>query len=178
VHSTQLSLIAPVKTKPSNVPVFLIYAGIIHAIGLALLLPIVITLPGPGGRSATESAAINVEIVPSGSMAGTTATAPAQDEDQTSALPREESSEEDAAVKPEAEEPAETASPVKEKAKAGAAAATAKASPETAKKPAAARSRTAKRSVRRPAKLDSKIVPFGGALTGLFAPGAPASNRR
>jgi hypothetical protein len=28
-----------VRKKPSNVPVFLIYAGVIHAIGLALLLP-------------------------------------------------------------------------------------------------------------------------------------------
>jgi len=29
------------------VPLFLLYAGILHAIGLALLLPMLITLPGP-----------------------------------------------------------------------------------------------------------------------------------
>jgi len=28
-------------------PLFLLYAGILHAIGLALLLPMLITLPGP-----------------------------------------------------------------------------------------------------------------------------------
>ena len=35
------------KKKRSDVPLFLLYAGIIHAIGLALLLPMLITLPGP-----------------------------------------------------------------------------------------------------------------------------------
>jgi hypothetical protein len=45
------------------VPVFLIYAGIIHAIGLALLLPIVVTLPGPGGEIAPEASAIDVQII-------------------------------------------------------------------------------------------------------------------
>ena len=45
----QHSVFAAVKKKTSNVPVFLIYAGIIHAIGLALLMPMLITLPGPGG---------------------------------------------------------------------------------------------------------------------------------
>ena len=45
-------------------PVFLIYAGIVHAIGLALLLPMLITLPGPGGGHAPDAAAIDVEIIP------------------------------------------------------------------------------------------------------------------
>jgi hypothetical protein len=49
VHSTQLLLFAAVTKKQSNVPVFLIYAGLIHAMGLALLLPMLLTLPGPGG---------------------------------------------------------------------------------------------------------------------------------
>jgi hypothetical protein len=35
------------KKKRSDVPLFLLYAGILHAIGLALLLPMLITLPGP-----------------------------------------------------------------------------------------------------------------------------------
>jgi uncharacterized membrane protein len=54
VYSPQLSLSAAVKTKQPNVPVFLIYAGIIHAIGLALLLPMLVTLPGPDGEIAPE----------------------------------------------------------------------------------------------------------------------------
>lgn len=33
-------------------PVFLLYAGIIHAIALALLLPMIVTLPGPGAETA------------------------------------------------------------------------------------------------------------------------------
>ena len=50
--------------KQSTVPVFLIYTGIIHAIGLALLLPMLITLPRPGSGSAPKTAAVDVEIVP------------------------------------------------------------------------------------------------------------------
>ena len=45
-----------VTKRQSDVPVFLLYAGILHAIGLALLLPMLITLPGPVGESATQSA--------------------------------------------------------------------------------------------------------------------------
>ena len=37
-------------------PVFLLYAGILHAIGLALLLPMLITLPGPAGEPAPAPA--------------------------------------------------------------------------------------------------------------------------
>jgi hypothetical protein len=52
------------------VPVFLLYAGILHAIGLALLLPMLITLPGPGGKPAPrpapapEIAPIDVIVLP------------------------------------------------------------------------------------------------------------------
>ena len=59
------------KKKRSDVPVFLLYAGILHAIGLALLLPMLITLPGPvdtPGRSpappAPEIAPIAVIVLP------------------------------------------------------------------------------------------------------------------
>jgi type VI secretion system secreted protein VgrG len=47
------------------VPVFLLYAGILHAIGLALLLPMPITLPGPAGEPAPAPApAPTPEIAP------------------------------------------------------------------------------------------------------------------
>ena len=51
-------------------PVFLLYAGILHAIGLALLLPMLITLPGPAGEPAPapaptrEIAPIDVIVLP------------------------------------------------------------------------------------------------------------------
>jgi hypothetical protein len=48
-------LLAVTKTR-SDVPVFLLYAGIIHAIALALLLPMIVTLPGPGGETAPARA--------------------------------------------------------------------------------------------------------------------------
>jgi hypothetical protein len=180
-----------VKKKTSNVPVFLIYAGIIHAIGLALLMPMLITLPGPGSLGELQPAAIDVEIIP-----GSPVQARIEgNSEETSALPSAApSAEQDGAVEPEAgggavanvspdaeaavdEKPADTASPVKEGAKPKDAA-PAKAAPRAAKKPAVKRSRTAKSTVRRPAKTDAKIAPFNGALTGLFSPGAPANNRK
>lgn len=85
MHPTQLSLATPVKNKRPNVPVFLIYAGIIHAIGLALLLPIVVTLPGPGGEVAPELSVIDIQIVPAAPLAAKTES----DSEQTSALPAE-----------------------------------------------------------------------------------------
>lgn len=59
------------KTR-SDVPVFLLYAGIIHAIALALLLPMIVTLPGPGVEtapapapaSAPEIAPVDVVVLP------------------------------------------------------------------------------------------------------------------
>ena len=44
-------------------PVFLLYAGILHAIGLALLLPMMITLPGPADEP-TPALAPTPEIAP------------------------------------------------------------------------------------------------------------------
>jgi hypothetical protein len=52
-----------VKKRRSDVPVFLLYAGILHAIGLALLLPMLITLPGPAGEP-TPAPAPTREIAP------------------------------------------------------------------------------------------------------------------
>ena len=83
MQSPQLSRVAAVKKKRPNVPVFLIYAGIIHAIGLALLLPIMITLPGPGSETAPEISVIDIEVVPATSAALTIG----DDDDQTAALP-------------------------------------------------------------------------------------------
>jgi hypothetical protein len=175
-----------VKKKTSNVPVFLIYAGVIHAIGLALLMPMLITLPGRGSLSGPEPAAINVEIVPASPVDSKIE----GNSEETAALPpTAPSAEQGDAIEPAGgaavanvspdkldEKPA-TASPVKEEAKPKDAA-PAKAAPRATKKPAVKRSRTAKSIVRRPAKTDTKIAPFNGALTGLFSPGAPANNRR
>lgn len=44
-------------------PVFLLFAGIIHAIGLALLLPMLITLPGPEGESAPAPEIPSVDVI-------------------------------------------------------------------------------------------------------------------
>ena len=180
------------KKKTSNVPVFLIYAGVIHAIGLALLMPMLITLPGPGSSSGPQPAAIDVEIIPGspvqakieGSSEETAAlpssAAPAAEQDD--AVEPENGGGDVANVSPDAEpapdeKPADTVSPVEEKAKSKDAA-PAKAAPRAAKKPAVKRGRTAKSTARRPAKADAKIAPFNGALSGLFSPGAPANNRK
>jgi len=188
VYSPQLSLSAAVKTKQPNVPVFLIYAGIIHAIGLALLLPMLVTLPGPDGEIAPETSVIAVEIIPAPPRAAIIV----QDGEQTSALPSaphaaadaaveaEEAAEPVEAVTPEAEpegvgddpappqdEPEEAAAQPETKADAAKSAKPARA----ARKPVAARSRSAKPAVRRSAKTQAKIAPFNGALSGLFSPG-------
>ena len=175
------------KKKASNVPVFLIYAGIVHAIGLAMLLPMLITLPGPGGEPEPEAAAIDVEILPSSLPDAEIV----PDSEQTAALPAADPVEDKAAdesdgeavanVSPEAEPDSKAApevksateSPAKDEVKAKAAAPA-----KAAKKPVAQRSRTAKPAVRRTAKTKTKILPFNGALSGLFSPGAPANKRR
>jgi hypothetical protein len=175
-----------VKKKTSNVPVFLIYAGIIHAIGLALLMPMLITLPGPVSLGGRQPAAIDVEIVPATPIAAK----PAPDSEETAALPpAAPSAEQDEAIEPaggaavanvspdKVDEKPDTITPVKGEAKPKDAT-PAKAAPRAAKKPAVKRNRTVRSTVRRPAKTDAKIAPFNGALTGLFTPGAPANNRR
>ena len=64
-----------IDLKRITIPVFLIYAGVIHAIGLALLLPMIVTLPGPGSMIAPKSAPVAVELDAEA------------DPDQTAALP-------------------------------------------------------------------------------------------
>jgi hypothetical protein len=182
VQFPQLSLCAAVKKKQLNVPVFLIYAGIIHAIGLALLLPIMITLPG-GSKTAPETSVIDIEVVPANSAAAIIG----HDDEETAALPAAAAapgdgakSEEDAGavaiVAPEAQAPeADAVAAAKDDAAAEAAKPARPAAHAPAKK-TAARSHTARPSVRR-AKASTKIAPFNG-LSGLFAPGAPANKRR
>ena len=182
--------------RQSTAPVFLIYAGIIHAIGLALLMPMLITWPGPGSGGAPKTAAVDVEIVPAYPFAAKVE----QDADQTSALsaappsaakdapveapPEAEGPEAGAEqeadapsavanVSPEARPEGDSTPPPKEKAEA---AKPAKAG--AARKPTAQRRTTAKPAVRRSAKTQFKITPFNGALSGLFSPGAPANRRR
>lgn len=53
-----------IKLKQINLPVFLIGAGIVHLVGLAALLPMLITLPGPGGETEPKAVAVDVEIIP------------------------------------------------------------------------------------------------------------------
>jgi hypothetical protein len=186
-----------VKKKPSDVPVFLIYAGIIHAIGLALLLPMIVTLPGPGGTNAPDTSIVDVQIIPEPSAASNLAA----DDEPTAAIAsgpgssgKDQAAESGAAVAnvaPEAEAGGEQeAPPSVERKEAEPAPAPAEEKPKadgtrpgkpalnTVKKPAASGVRTARPSVRSPAKSQLKIAPFNGALTGLFAPGAPASTRR
>jgi hypothetical protein len=187
VHSTQHLLFAALRKKPSNVPVFLIYAGVIHAIGLALLLPMLITLPGPGRETATKPAAIDVEIIPTSPLAG----AIESKGEQTSALPANATgadaelspsreAETTDPVDPEADpDKDENTSPQGEPEKADIAApeeAKASAAKQAAKK-AAAKRKSVRAVPRRPAKKDAKIAPFNGALSGLFSPGAPAKRR-
>lgn len=179
-----------IDLKRITVPVFLIYAGIIHAIGLALLMPMIVTLPGPGSLIAPKPAPAAAELDPAEA-----------DTDQTSALSAPPRPVEDAAPKgapaagaapkPDApgdvanvsppaqpeghdkaavKEKAEAAPEAKDKAKADAAKPV-----KSVKKPVAHRG--ARPSVRRLARKDTKIAPFGGGMSGLFTPGAPAKRR-
>jgi hypothetical protein len=101
----QLSLSAAVKKKPSDVPVFVIYAGIIHAIALALFLPMLISLPGPRAvpppARPAKISAVDVVVLPAPE------TLVDIGPDQTSSLPSPAGAGEGAArtASPEAAEP-------------------------------------------------------------------------
>jgi hypothetical protein len=174
-----------IDLKRITVPVFLVYAGIIHAIGLALLLPTLITLPGPGSMITPKGAPVDVEP-----------DAAERDRDVTSALSAPPRSVHEAAtdaalpVEPDTapDAPGNIANllpPTSEEemeadeimARAPHASGKAKANnakpATTVRKPVAQRRPTARRS----AKRDVKIAPFGGGMSGLFTPGAPAKRR-
>ena len=183
--------------KRITIPVFLIYAGVIHAIGLALLLPMIVTLPGPGSMITPKGAPVAVELERAEA-----------ERDETSALsspPKQlqadaahEAPPEPVAPAPEADAEPDTpgalantnptAEPQGKQEKASASekpviaaprakdkAKSSNANPKSVKKPVAQRS--AKPSVRRSAKRDTKIAPFAGGMSGLFTPDAPSKQR-
>ena len=176
-----------IDLKRITIPVFLIYAGVIHVIGLALLLPMIVTLPGPGSMIAPKGAPVAVELDAEA------------DPDQTAALPAPAKPVEDKAPLQAAPEP--VAPGPKADAKPDIPAALANASPtvqpakpvlaapqpKSQAKPTAANSgkavkktvvrRSTKPTVRHSANKDTKIAPFAGGMSGLFTPGAPSKQR-
>ena len=177
-----------IDLKRITIPVFLIYAGVIHAIGLALLLPLIVTLPGPGSMIAPKGTPVAVELDAEA------------DPDQTAALPAPAKPVEDKAPPQAAPEPA--APEPKADAKPDSPAALANASPDgaagearpcgaSAQKPGQAQRRqpgkavkkntvvrrSTKPAVRHSANKDTKIAPFAGGMSGLFTPGAPSKPR-
>jgi hypothetical protein len=170
-----------IRLDKINLPVFAIGAGVIHAIGLAVLLPLLITLPAPGSDIDPHAVAIDVDIVP--------ASPPSPkvdgDVDQTSALPAstEPGEAPDAGPETSPTMPAEgqESTPAKEEPAANAAPATkpmarpAKLTRAPAKKPRVAGVKPAKTPIRRPAKTPSKgIAPFKGSWSALLG-GPPPS---
>jgi len=53
-----------IKLKQINLPIFLLGAGLVHLVGLAALLPMLITLPGPGGEIEPKAVVVDVDLVP------------------------------------------------------------------------------------------------------------------
>lgn len=174
-----------IDLKRITVPVFLVYAGIIHAIGLALLMPMLITLPGPGSM-----------ITPKGAPFDAEPDAAERDRDVTSALsapPRSVREAATDAVQPVEPDTAQDAPgnianllpPISEDDKAAeeikppTPQVDTKAKANTAKPATSVRKPVAQRrpAARRSAKRDVKIAPFGGGMSGLFTPGAPAKRR-
>ncbi len=177
-----------IDLKRITVPVFLIYAGVIHVIGLALLLPMIVTLPGPGSL-----------IVPKGTPVAVDLDAAEADPDQTAALsaspePVEDNARLQAAPEPGAPQPKADAKPDIPAVIANASPTAppgkpvlAAPRPKSQAKPTAANpgkavkkpvvQRSTKPIVRRSAKKDTKIAPFSGNMSGLFTPGAPAKRK-
>jgi hypothetical protein len=186
VHRGNFSLIAAViDLKRITVPVFLIYAGVIHVIGLALLLPMIVTLPGPGSMIAPKGAPVTVELDAEADPDLTAALPPAEpDEDKAplQAAP-EPAAPEKADAKPVIPGALADASPMAQPAKPVLAAP----QPKSQAKPAAASSgkavkktvvrRSTRPTVRHSASKDTNIAPFAGGMSGLFTPGAPAKRK-
>lgn len=177
-----------IDLKRITIPVFLVYAGIIHAIGLTLLLPMIVTLPGPGAMIAPEAGSASVE----------SDAAALRDRDVTSALsapkPPQKDAGSDASSPPEPDiaagapgnianllPPSTATERDRASSQANVAALPGKAKAVNAKpvksgkKPVAHRS--GRPSARRASKKDTKIAPFGGGMSGLFSPGAPPKRR-
>jgi hypothetical protein len=173
-----------IDIKRITIPVFLIYAGIIHAIGLALLLPMIVTLPGPGSliAPAANPAAGEIDPAEQDREATSALSAPPEPAQQGAAIestppPVQPDAKADApdnianllppATKAGPAEPVETKAPAPQPKASVKADAAKRAS--TSIKPAR---QTAKPYARRFAKKNTKIAPFGGGMSGLFTPGS------
>jgi hypothetical protein len=177
-----------IDLKRITIPVFLIYAGVIHVIGLALLLPMIVTLPGPGSMIAPKGTPIAVDLDaaeadPDQTAALSAPAEPVEDKAALQAAPEPVAPAPKADAKPDVPRTLANASPTAQpeqpvvaapqgKAQARPAAAN---SSKSVKKPVVQRS--AKPAVRRSAKKDTKIAPFSGSMSGLFTPGAPAKRK-
>jgi hypothetical protein len=173
-----------IDIKRITIPVFLIYAGIIHAIGLALLLPMIVTLPGPGSLITPNQAPATAEMDaveqdrevtsalapppprPAQTQAATEAVPPPQESDAKVDAPGNIANLLPPTTAP-TPQPVETKAPAPQ-AKSEPKTEDAKHAP-TAKKPTG---QYVKPSARRSAKKNTKIAPFSGAMSGLFTPGS------
>jgi hypothetical protein len=176
-----------IDLKRITVPVFLIYAGVIHVIGLALLLPMIVTLPGPGSLILPKGTPVAVDLAaeadPDQTAALSASPEPVEDNARLQAVPEPGAPQPKAEAKPDVPAVIANASPTAPPGKPVLAApqpksrakATAANPGKAVKKPVVQRS--TKSIVRRSAKKDTKIAPFSGNMSGLFTPGAPAKRK-
>jgi hypothetical protein len=179
-----------INLKRITIPVFLIYAGVIHVIGLALLLPMIVTLPGPGSMITPTSTPVAVDLDadeadPNQTAALSAPSKPVEDNAAFQAAPAPEpvAAEPKAEAKPDIPGALANASPTAQPEKPVVAAPQFKSQAKPAtdnsgkavKKPVSQRS--TKPTIRRSAKKDTKIAPFSGNMSGLFTPGAPARRK-
>ena len=79
-----------IRPDRPKLPYFALGAGVVHAIGLAILLPLLITLPGPGGDKAPRPVNIEVDVGspdPPRPIVPDVSTRRAASDEATSALP-------------------------------------------------------------------------------------------
>jgi len=177
-----------IDLKRITIPVFLIYAGVIHAIGLALLLPLIVTLPGPGSMIAPKVTPVAVELdaeaEPDQTAALPAPAKPAESRAPLQAPPEPLAPEPKADAKPDIPAALANASPTAQPKKPVLAAP----QPKSQAKPSADNPgkvvkkntvvrRSTKATVRHSANKDTKIAPFAGGMSGLFTPGAPSKPR-
>jgi hypothetical protein len=175
-----------IDLKRITIPVFLIYAGVIHAIGLALLLPMIVTLPGPGSMISPKGTPIAVELDAEADPAQTAAlpapAKPVEDKDSPQAAPEPVAPVPKADAKPASPAALADASPTVQPKKPVLAAP----QPKSQAKPAVSGKaekkntvvrRSTKPLLRHSAKKETKIAPFAGGMSGLFTPGAPSKPR-
>jgi len=185
-----------IKLKQINLPIFLLGAGLVHLVGLAALLPMLITLPGPGGEIEPKAVVVDVDLVPAApsspkvepdvdltsalSAVPPGAPAPAEPQD---AAPRAAVANVSPAAATSPDEPAADAAAVKEKAKVEGKTKGGKPAKltRTAPKKSVLSSAKGKSVARRPARpRASSQPPYKGPFSALFyaAPGATGKKRR